>query len=141
MIAVDTNVLVYAHRAESDKHKIALNHLTNLCEDNQPWALPVPCLSEFLRVVTHPKVFNPPSKLDDALDFIRSVTDAPSCRLLRPGQHYLEQFFTVMREADARGNLVFDAQIVALCREYGITRVLTNDRDFERFVEISVEYL
>lgn len=141
MIAIDTNVLVYAHRAETEQHKLALGHITDLCENNQPWALPVPCLSEFFRVVTHPKVFNPPSKLDEALDFIKSVTDAPACRLLKPGKHYLDQFFTVMQEADARGNLVFDAQIVALCREHGISKVLTNDRDFERFDKITVDYL
>lgn len=134
-------MLVYAHRTETAHHEIALNQLTELCENNQPWALPVPCLSEFFRVVTHPKVFNPPSKLDEVLDFIQSVTNAPACRLLKPGKHYLNQFFTVLQEADARGNLVFDAQIVALCREHGIARVLTNDRDFERFHDISVDYL
>jgi toxin-antitoxin system PIN domain toxin len=141
MIAIDTNVLVYAHRAETDLHKVALNHLTSLCEGNQPWALPVPCLSEFFRVVTHPKVFNPPTRLVDAIDFARSVTEAPSCRLLKPGNHYLDHLYSVMEQADARGNLVFDAQIVALCREHSISNVLTNDRDFERFDGISVDYL
>ena len=141
MIAIDTNILVYAHRAETELHAAALNQLTEFCEGIQPWALPVSCLSEFSRVVTHPKVFNPPSKLEDALAFVEAVTAAPACRLLRPGEHYLDQFFTVMSEADARGNLVFDAQIVALCKEHGVTRVLTNDRDFERFAGISVEYL
>ena len=133
MIAIDTNVLVYAHRAETELHETALSHLTSLSEGNQPWALPVPCLSEFFRVVTHPKVFNPPSKLSEALEFVQSVTDAPACRLLRPGNHYLHHLFSVMREADARGNLVFDAQIVALCREHSVTSILSNDRDFERF--------
>ena len=101
----------------------------------------MPCLSEFFRVVTHPKVFNPPSKLDEAVDFVMSVTNAPSCRLLKPGRHYIDQFFTVLREAHARGNLVFDAQIVALCIEHGVAKVLTDDRDFERFSGISVDYL
>ncbi len=141
MIAVDTNVLVYAHRAETDLHDVALRKLTGLCENNAPWALPVSCLSEFFRVVTHPRVLNPPSRLDEALDFARSVTEAPSCRFLKPGIHYLDYFFSIMQDADARGNLVFDAQIVALCREHGVTRVLTNDRDFERFKDITVEYL
>ncbi len=141
MIAIDTNVLVYAHRAETTLHNRALDRLTNLCENNQPWALPVPCLSEFFRVVTHPKVFNPPSTLADALDFARAVAEAPACRLLKPGAHYLDQFLAVMEAADARGNLVFDAQIVALCHEHGVTKILTNDRDFQRFSDIAVEYL
>ena len=141
MIALDTNVLVYAHRAESEHHEAALRILTALCEGNQPWGLPIPCLSEFFRVVTHPRVFNPPSSLVEALDFARALTEAPACRLLKPGNNYLDHFFSSMQNADARGNLVFDAQIVALCREHGIARVLTNDRDFERFEGISVEYL
>jgi toxin-antitoxin system PIN domain toxin len=141
VIAIDTNVLVYGHRAETELHDIALRSLADLCEGNKPWALPVPCLSEFFRVVTHPKVFNPPSKLADAVEFVKSVTAAPTCRLLRPGNGYLDHFYATLVEADARGNLVFDAQIVALCREHGISRVLTNDRDFERFRGLSVDYL
>ena len=141
MIAIDTNVLVYAHRAETELHETALSRLTELCEGNQPWALPVPCLSEFFRVVTHPKVFNPPSRLLDAVGFTRSVTEAPACRLLRPGEGCLEHFFAVIQAADARGNLVFDAQIVALCREHGVKQILTNDRDFTRFDGIVVEFL
>ncbi len=134
-------MLVYAHRAETELHDTAMSRLTNLCDGNQPWALPIPCLSEFFRVVTHPKVFNPPSRLIDTLSFSRSVTEAPACRLLRPGDGYLEHFFSVMQAADARGTLVFDAQIVALCREQGVKQILTNDRDFARFDGITVDYL
>jgi predicted nucleic acid-binding protein len=61
--------------------------------------------------------------------------------MLKPGIHYLDHFFSVMHEADARGNLVFDAQIAALCREHSISKILTNDRDFERFGGVSVDYL
>ncbi|HKI75479.1 MAG TPA: TA system VapC family ribonuclease toxin [Pseudomonadales bacterium] len=141
MIAIDTNVLVYGHRGETDQHETALKRLTLLCEGIEPWALPLPCVSEFFRVVTHPRVFNPPSRLSEALDFVASLLDAPSCRILSPGHGYLDHFFTVLQNADARGNLVFDAQIVALCREHGVSKVLTNDRDFERFEGISVDYL
>lgn len=141
MIAIDTNVLVYAHRGETELNASALNWLTGLCEGVDPWAMPVPCLSEFFRVVTHPRVLNPPSKLSEAIEFAVALLEAPSCRLLRPGSAYIQHFFDVMQSADARGNLVFDAQIVALCREHGISRVLTNDRDFERFGGLSIEYL
>ena len=141
MIAIDTNVLVYAHRGETDLHDAALGRLAELCSGLDPWALPVPCLSEFFRVVTHPRVLNPPSRLREAVSFARTLIDAPSCRLLRPGAAYIEHFFEVMQGADARGNLVFDAQIVALCREHGISEVLTDDRDFERFEGMSVVYL
>ena len=141
MIAIDTNVLVYAHRGDSELHDVALKELTQFCEGSEPWALPLPCVSEFFRVVTHPRVFNPPSKLIDAIDFVKSLSDAPSCRILRPGNGFLDHLFSVMQNADARGNLVFDAQIVALCREHGISNVLTNDRDFARFKGMSISYL
>lgn len=141
MIAVDTNVLVYAHRGETDLNTTALGRLSELSEGVEPWALPAPWLSEFFRVVTHPRVFNPPSKLNEAIAFAKSLLDAPSCRLLRPGNNYIQHFFEILQSADARGNLVFDAQIVALCREHGISEVLTNDRDFERFGGLSIEYL
>lgn len=141
MIAIDTNVLVYAHRGETDLHSAALARLRELSEGVEPWALPVPCVSEFFRVVTHPRVFNPPSKLSEAAAFARSVLDAPSCRLLRPGSSFIQHLLDIMQSADARGNLVFDAQIVALCREHGISRVLTNDRDFQRFSGMSIDYL
>lgn len=141
MIAVDTNVLVYAHRGETDLHQPALARLKQLCEGNEPWALPVACLSEFFRVVTHPRVLNPPTTLADGMAFASSLLNAPTCRLLRPGRDYVEHFFEAMERASARGNLVFDAQIVALCRESGISTVLTNDRDFERFSGIDVRYL
>jgi len=141
MIAVDTNVLVYAHRGETELHQSALDQLTSFCEGDNPWALPLPCLSEFFRVVTHPRVFNPPSKLEDAIDFVKSLERSPSCRILRPSVHYLEHLYTTMRDANTKGNLVFDAQIAALCKENGISKVLTNDRDFERFDGISVIYL
>lgn len=141
MIAIDTNVLVYAHRGETDRHHEALYRLTGLCEGSTPWVLPTPCLSEFFRVVTHPRVFNPPSRLAEAIGFATAVVEAPTCRLLGPGEHFVEHLLDALVRADARGNLVFDAQIVALCREHGVSSVLTNDRDFERFEGLQVEYL
>ena len=67
MIAVDTNILVYAHRKELPDHALALSRLTELAQGRTPWAMPVFCLGEFLRVVTHPRIFDPPSTLDEAL--------------------------------------------------------------------------
>lgn len=141
MIAVDTNVLVYAHRAETELHGPAARALTALAEGATPWGLPVFCAVEFLRVVTHRRVFNPPSTLAQALRFLEGVAASPSCRLALPGFGFLELLSAVSRQADARGNLMFDAQIAALCREHGISSVLTNDRDFERFEGLDAHYL
>lgn len=141
MIAVDTNVLVYAHREELDLHVAAVESLTELAESDVPWALPVFCVTEFLRVVTHPRVFNPPSTPDDALGFVKALTASPSCVVACPESEFLDRLDIVLRESRARGNLVFDAQIAALCREQGIDTILTNDRDFERFKPLRVAYL
>ena len=103
--------------------------------------MPVFCLTEFMRVVTHRRVFNPPSTVAQAMDFINGIVAAPTCHVALPGVGFLGQLETTVRRAAARGNLMFDAQIVALCREHGIAAILTNDRDFERFDKLQVRYL
>ena len=141
MIAVDTNVLIYAHRAEAELHEVAAERLVTLAEGDDPWVLPVFCATEFLRVVTHRRVFNPPSTVSEALDFLNNVLASPSCTLANPETAFMSRLDAVVRETDARGNLVFDAQVAALCREHGISTILTNDRDFERFRPLQADYL
>ncbi len=138
MIAVDTNVLVYAHRSGPRQHSGALVWLRHLAEGNVPWAIPVFCLGEFVRVVTHPRVLDPPSTLDQALTALRGLLASPMARVLSPGPRYPTLFEEAVQGADARGNLAFDAQIAAVCQEQGATRLLTLDRDFARFQGIRV---
>jgi toxin-antitoxin system PIN domain toxin len=138
LIAVDTNVLVYAHRRESPEHKRALAWVRHLAEGPAPWAIPVFCLVEFVRVVTHPRVFDPPSTFGVALDALRGLLASPSVRVVSPGPRYPELFDRCVRDAEAKGNLAFDAQIAALCREHGIRELLTGDRDFSRFPHIKI---
>lgn len=141
MIAIDTNVLVYAHRAETPLHDAALERLRTLVEGDDPWALPVFCLGEFCRVVTHPRIFAPPTTLAVALDVLAQTLSSPSARLLSPGDRHPQLFERLSREANATGNLAFDAQIAAVCTEHGATRLLTADRDFSRFPGIHTEGL
>lgn len=141
MIAVDTNVLVYAHREETDFHGDASARLVEMAEGDVPWALPIFCVGEFLRVVTHPRVFDPPSTPGDALDFVQGLLASPSCVIAYPETGFLTRLDGVVRGSNTRGNLVFDAQIAALCMEQGIDAILTNDRDFERFKPLRVSYL
>jgi toxin-antitoxin system PIN domain toxin len=133
MIAVDTNVLVYAHRAESSRHQRARTWLGFLAEGEAPWAIPVFCLGEFVRVATHRRVFDPPSTLPQAIDAVDAILESPSVRLLAPSSVHWPLLRAALAAGDATGNLVFDAQIAALCREHGIERILTEDRDFARF--------
>jgi len=133
MIAIDTNILVYAHRKDSARHSRALSWLTALAEGEIPWGLPVFCLGEFVRVVTHRSIFPAPSTYQQALDALQSLLESPSVRILYPGESYAHLSRSAVTEGGTTGNLVFDAQIAALCREYGIRNLLTEDRDFSRF--------
>lgn len=141
MIAVDTNILVYAHRPEFAYHKRALERLSELAEGDALWGLPVFCLAEFIRIVTHPRILTPPFALDEALTTLGRILDSPSVSVLCPGDRFWPLLQDSIREGRAAGNLVFDAQIVALCREHGVRALLTEDRDFRRFRTFAVEDL
>lgn len=138
MIAVDTNVLVYAHRRGFPLHAKSLSWLRRLAEGGRPWALPVFCIGEFLRVVTHPRVLDPPSTMAMAWQAIRGLLQSPSVRVLSPGARYVEILEPMILAADVRGNLVYDAQIAALCIEHGASKLLTCDRDFTRFSGLEI---
>ena len=141
MIAVDTNILIYAHRGETKLHGAAASRLTALAEGVERWALPIFCVTEFMRVVTHRRVFNPPSTVAQAIAFIEGIVAAPSCEIVQPGPEFLDLLIASVREARASGNLVFDAQIASLCHEHGIDTILTNDRDFARFKPLKLSSL
>ena len=141
MIALDTNILVYAHREESPEHPRALARLRALAEGEARWAVPVFCLGEFVRVVTHPAVFHPPSTLDEAVGALDALLASPSLVVLSPGERYWPLLRDALTEARATGNLAFDAQIVAVCRESGVRTLVTEDRDFRRFADFPAEGL
>jgi toxin-antitoxin system PIN domain toxin len=126
-------VLVYAHSQRLAHHDRALRWLRHLAEGNLPWGIPVFCLGEFVRVVTHPRVLDPPSTIDEALAALDGLLQSPTVRVLVPGPSYASLFQDAVRAGDARGNLAFDAQIAAVCREQGVSKLLTSDRDFARF--------
>lgn len=141
MIAVDTNVLVYAHREELTKHGPARERLIELAEGDALWGIPVFCLGEFLRVITHPRLFDPPHSVAEACEALERVLASPSVRILLPGDRFHTLLVSRARDADARGNLVFDAQIAALCDEVGVSALVTEDRDFARFRGLRTEQL
>jgi toxin-antitoxin system PIN domain toxin len=137
LIALDTNILVYARREELAEHQVAADLLRRLAEGSVPWALPWPCVYEFLRVVTHPRVFDPPTQLGMALEDLGSLLSSPSLVLLGEGRRHFRQLRTVANDGRVFGNLVHDAHIAALCIEHGVTELLTRDRDFGRFAGLT----
>lgn len=141
MIAVDTNILVYAHASRFPKHAPALRRLTALAEGLTRWVIPVFCLGEFARVMTHPRLFRPPWSAQQLRGAVSHLLESPSLRVLYPGVDFPRLLLEAIVEANAVGNLVFDAQVVALCRESSVTRLLTEDRDFDRFRGIDCEHL
>ena len=141
MIALDTNILIYAHRGETEIHGAAASRLAALAEGVERWALPVFCVAELLRVVPHYRVFNPPSSIQQAVAFLKDVFAAPNCDVVRPGPEFLEVLVAAARKANACGNRIFDARIAAPCREHGIGTILTDDRDFFRFEPLQVRCL
>ena len=133
MIAVDTNILVYAHRAEMPHHPAARALVTQLATGPALWAVPWPCLYEFMRVVTHPRVFRPPTSIADALAVVESLAASPSVVLLGAGTAHLDHLRRAATDGQPTGNLVHEAHIVALAFEHGVSELVTTDRDFRRF--------
>ncbi len=138
MIAVDTNILVYAHREDSPWHERAWTLLAGLAQGDGPWAIPWPSVHEFLAVVTHPRIYRPPTPLSLALDQVDAWFEAPGLLMLgeSPG------FWTILRgmleEGRVVGGQVHDARIAALCRHHGVKELWSADRDFSRFGGVSV---
>lgn len=133
MITVDTNVLVYAHRAESDFHHQAFGCLKSLAEGGKPWGIPVSCLHEFLAVVTTPKVFNPASTHEQALAQVDAWLASPEAHVLHSGLQHWRILSELTRKAKIRGGQFHDARIAAICIENGVSALWSADRDFGRF--------
>ena len=133
MQAVDTNVLVFAEITTSQHHQQASKLLEDLAEGPLPWALPWPCAYEFLRVVTHSRVYHPPVPLTRALADLRRILASPTLILLAETDRHEELMERVLRASAVTGNLVHDAHIATLCLEHGVSELMTGDRDFLRF--------
>ncbi|MGH7442415.1 MAG: type II toxin-antitoxin system VapC family toxin [bacterium] len=133
MILLDVNVLVYAHRQDAQDHARFKGWLEAVLAAGAPFGVPDLVFSGFLRVVTHPKVFNPPSPLEKAWEFVEALRTHPQCITVGPGPGHWRIFRDLCVSAGAKGNLVPDAFLAALALEQG-AEWLTTDRDFSRFV-------
>lgn len=138
MTAVDTNLLVYAHREDSPWHHAALRAIQQLAEGTRPWAVPWPCVHEFLAIVTHPRIYRPATPPELALAAIRAWMASPSLHLIGEGPEYFDRLEQLVRSGKVIGPMIHDARIAALCLEHGIRTFWTADRDFSRFPALNI---
>jgi toxin-antitoxin system PIN domain toxin len=139
MTALDTNILVYAHRQDSPFHAAALATLANLGNGTSPWALPWPCVHEFISIVTHPRIYSPPTPVGTALAFLENWFQSRSLILLSEGDSHFAHLAALSRRAKLAGPKIHDARIAALCLAHGVDILFTADRDFSLFPELKTK--
>ena len=137
MIAFDTNILVYAHRKESTFHARARDCVRDAAEGSEAWAIPWPCLHEFLAIVTNPRIFKTPTPTPTAVAQIDAWLASPTLRLLAEDAGYLEILRRVLAEGRVAGAKIHDARVAALALFHGVRELYTADRDFSRFPSLT----
>jgi uncharacterized protein len=140
VIAVDTNILVYAHRNEVPEHDTAAELLRELAARAEPWAIPWPCVYEFFSVVTNPRIWKAEvSAPEQAWQQLDAWFRAPSVRLIGEDGDFIATLASVARRARVRGPIIHDARVAAICLAHGVSRLVTRDRDFSLFPELALE--
>jgi toxin-antitoxin system PIN domain toxin len=138
VIAVDTNLLVYGHREDSEFHERARELIESLRRQPMAWAIPWPCVHELIAIVTHPRIYAPPSTLKEALEFLDSLAASPELQLLAESPGYFERLRSIATAAQIKGPRIHDARVAALCLHHGVTELLSADRDFSAFPQLKV---
>ncbi len=133
MIAVDTNIVVYAHRQDSPHHGAARRAVESLARRGRRWAIPWPAVHEFLAIVTHPRVYDPPSSMDAALEAVSDLLALPGCVPLGEFRGHLDLLGSMLLRGGVVGPKVHDARIAAICEAHGVEELWTADRDFSYF--------
>ena len=137
MIAVDTNILIYSHREESPWHERAKERIEALRQTSAVWAIPCPCMHEFIAIVTNPRIFAKPTPLATAFAAIHAWEAAGNLNLIAESPGYLEKLEQLSRSANLTGPRIHDARIAALCLHHGVRELWTADRDFSLFPQLN----
>jgi toxin-antitoxin system PIN domain toxin len=137
MIAIDTNLLVYAHREDSEWHAVAKSCLVDLANSGNSWAIAWSSLHEFFAIVTHPRIYSPPTPQATAFESIKAWQNSPGLHLLHEGPGYLDKLERLCVKARIVGGKVHDARIAAICLNHGVAELWTADRDFSLFPELN----
>jgi toxin-antitoxin system PIN domain toxin len=138
MTAVDTNLLVYAHRRDSPWHEAARQRVRELAEAGLPWAIPWPCIHEFLSIVTSPRIFHRPTSLTQALDQVEAWIESPTLHLIGEGPGHWKKLRSTLEAGNIVAAKVHDARIHAISTDHGVSVLWSADRDFNRFHGLKV---
>lgn len=138
MIAVDTNILVYAHRKDSEWFEIAKEVVRGIAEDTGAWAIPWPCVHEFLSIVTHPKIFNDPTPPSIAFTQIETWLESPSLQTISELPGYWIHLKRILESSKMVGPMIHDARIAAICIQNGVEVLYTADKDFSRIGALKI---
>jgi predicted nucleic acid-binding protein len=137
MIAIDTNLLVYAHRAALPEHPAARRAIERASGDSRGWGIAQPSIAEFWSVVTHPASSGGPSTADQASGFLRALMEAGG-RIWAPGEAFSERLLQLAGELGVGGPRIFDLQIGLTAFDNGAAEVWTHDSRFVAFPGLRV---
>jgi uncharacterized protein len=133
LIAIDSNILIYAHRQDADWHRPAFDAIERITKQSALWAITWPSVHEFLSISTHPRIYSPPSTIVEAVAQMDIWMGAPNMRLLGETTTHWEYLKEVAITGQITGPRIHDARIAAICLQHGVTELWTADRDFSRF--------
>jgi len=133
MVAIDSNILVYAHRKDSPWHENASKLILGLANGDDLWAIPWPCYHEFINVVTNPRLYKPCSTIEKAIEFLEVLRSSASLETIGEGPGYFEKMKTMAINAKLKGAKIHDCKIAAICQNHGVKILYTADRDFSLF--------
>jgi toxin-antitoxin system PIN domain toxin len=138
VIALDTNVLVYAHREDSAHHAAALTAVERLVTGPSSVGVPWPVVHEFLAVVTHPQIYQPASTMAVASAAMSALLGAPKVHVLGEGSDHFAVLTRLLEAGPVAGPRVHDARVAAICLTHGAEALWSADRDFTWFPELKV---
>lgn len=135
MVLLDVNVVVGAMREDAPRHVVMRAYVESLRIAHEPFGLSDLVLSGALRVLTHPRVFMPPTPAKAARDYVAALRATPNAVLVSPGPRHWQIFTSLLENTGATGNLVSDAWYAALAIEHGCDWI-SDDADFARFTAL-----
>ena len=136
MIAIDTNILIYSHRMDAAQFEMASSAIENLSRNGEEWAIPWPCIAEFISIVSGPAFGQNATPLEIAIETIKTWLAHPNCLALSETDDSFEILAELAIRAKLKGSAIHDARIAAICLSHGVSELWTADRDFQKFPDL-----